>query len=361
MNRALLVERAVTGGKGRCHVQHARFIIPADCNAHVRFTHRRAHSWGERGLGVFLWVAGEQGTPNTQVQHERRRRAQIDSKHGRKRRTLCSEPIAHASTGADRLEPASIPHRCGGKRKRNTRQAGERATQCLLTHTEIRVVRTRSLLMCGQHGARAETQHAESEQRRHVVFTHRARAMIPPRHLIQHGQRVRRVKHRVCCRDGEVANRVAVEHIAEINDTRHALLLVMQRLAAAHEHIEIVQITMNDTLCQRRQQRCGVHVETLYERVDRAAELRVGDERAMVIDYVASTREVPVKLAVQRFVVETGECTCQLGDRLTEVAPKRWRTVRGVPQCDAWHDGYPPREMRTPCRLNLHQHSAIGG
>jgi hypothetical protein len=118
-------------------------------------------------------------------------------------------------------------------------------------------------------------------------------------HVRDGRERIVGVEHHVRERDREVADGVAVHHVAEVDDAA--------RTVAVDEHVVVVQIGVDRASRQLAQNRHHVPLVTLGQHVDRATEGCVVYERPILAHDAARVRQVPVKVTVNRRMIEVRE------------------------------------------------------
>ena len=350
VDRAVLVERAVARGEQRRGVQQARLVVAADRDPHAGRAHRVEHPPGERGLGVALLVAADNRAGDAEIEHERRLDPEVDAEHRRERRGPRGEPALHRRARRNRREAAGAARGRRRDPERDPREPGQRAGQRRLADPEVRVAGMAALLVRGEAGAHAQPQRGEAEHRRHLRLGERAAGAVAVHEVPQHRQRSRRVEHGVRGGDRELADGDAVHHVAEVDDAGDALVAIEPIVAAAHQHVVVVEVAVDRAARQLAEQRRGVPIELADQRVDRGAELAIGDARAMAVDRGAAVREVPVEVAVQRGVVEAVERSGQLGDRRAEPLEQRGTAARRAGERHARQVRHQPRQVDAAIR-----------
>src|SRR5262249_53828799 len=118
---------------------------------------------------------------------------------------------------------------------------------------------------------------------------------------------VARSENRVRRRNGEVADAIAVDHVAEIDDPGNPLTTLFDARSAADQNIVIVEIIVDRRFRQRVEKWRGVSLEVGEQLVDCWKDRVAGEQRTIRRDDLPRVREIPIEVAMNGRVVEIGE------------------------------------------------------
>ena len=94
--------------------------------------------------------------------------------------------------------------------------------------------------------AHAETQQHQPEERSDLVVLEIVPLAVAAHHRRGNVEWIVAIENRVRDRNGQLADVVAVDHVAEVDDPRDELTAARQIVAVANEHVVVVQVAVDD-------------------------------------------------------------------------------------------------------------------
>ena len=105
------------------------------------------------------------------------------------------------------------------------------------------------------------------------------------------------VQHRVCDRDGQLANRVTLHHVAEVDQAGD---LGCARPHVAHHDVMLVGVAVDHSLPEVGQQREGVPLERRQDISDQVPTGRIKHGAHVPTHHLRSARQIPIVAAPAR-------------------------------------------------------------
>ena len=91
-------------------------------------------------------------------------------------------------------------------------------------------------------------------------------------------------------------------------------------IAASYEHVVVVCIAVNYGAAQFWQQRTSAALKTSGAPVDQFSQSQAQDQRSVFANYPGPVGQVPVKIAMNSWMIKTCELPIQLAESLAEIA-----------------------------------------
>ena len=333
-----------SGERGRA-VEQSRFVVAADTERDVRCLHGRGDAPGESRFLVHAWVPADHRRADTEVEHETGFRPQIDVEHRREARGVSLEPLAHGL--CPRSHACRPSQACLGVLERNGREHRQQPADRPLADIEVRIARVFAPLAGGDAGARAQAHCDQAEQGAVFVITERTDGFVSSHERFDGAERIVRPEGHVRRGDREVANRVAVYHVAEIDNAGNGRSVPP---GPAHENVVVVEVPVYGAPHEPGQQRRRVPIELGREMVDRGHDVVAREPSPFGDDRLPGLCQVPVEVAMNRRVIEPVEGAAQLSHRATQVGEKRERPVGHRCKRSSWKVRDQPDEVT--CRLS---------
>ena len=159
----------------------------------------------------------------------------------------------------------------------NFSEFGERVSNRLLADGQIFVIRSRPYLMGCQACTDAESHTDKIIEGGNFIFIKRISRMIASDDKCCNRQRVGFVENRIGDGDGRIADRIAVDHIAKVDDPDDLLVAHVDVCSAADNNVVIICVIVDNTFTQLRKQGRHILFETIRKPLNQVFECRILD------------------------------------------------------------------------------------
>ncbi len=250
--------------------------------------------------------------------------------------------ICHRQVGADdpparrerifRRLSARLPQRRFHRRRIERGQRGQGVAYRTLADRQVGVVRALFLLSRRDRDARAQPQQHEAEDRSDLVVVQGTDRLVAAHDRDGCRQRIGLAQHGVGDRDREIRDRIGVDDVAEVENSRHPppkggshgskwgnLVASAFRRKIRDEDVVVVGIVVHRGPAQSGEPGGVAPLDPIGELRDERAHRRVLHLRRPFAHERQPLRQVPVELAVDRRMVEAVERGVQLGDGSPDV------------------------------------------
>ena len=268
MDGATLTVRRAAGGKQRCGVQQAWLVVTTDADLSVRSLHSAEQAPGQVGLGVGLWIARDERAADAQVKDDARRCTQIDAQQGSHGVRVALQPGPYGCRMRGGGQATRVPKRRFRETGVDPGEPGEDPADRSLADRQVFDIWALLLLVRRHAGARTQPHIRQAIEDREFVVLERILCVIARCYEGSGRQRVGRIQHSI--RDGnrEVADRIAVDHVAKVDDAGDALVAGEAILAVDDDHVIVIGVVVYDALAQLGEKRHDVALEIRGKRVD---------------------------------------------------------------------------------------------
>ena len=175
------------------------------------------------------------------------------------------------------------------------------------------------MLPCRHAHARAQSQQHQPEHRRHFVVIQCPHRLIAADDGQSGGERIRFAEDRIRDRDCEIGDGVGVDDVAEVENTGH--------LPVRNEHVVVVRVVVHCRAAQAREARGIVCLDPTRQTADECAHRGIFDERQELADERQTCREVPIEIAMNRWVIESLQCLIEPGNRASDIFQELRRMI----------------------------------
>ena len=285
---------------------------------------------------------------------------------------IVTQPLTNLCGSACRLEADGIAERGVGKSRWKLREPGQGAPRRLLAHGKVRVTGPLTRLLRADADAQAQSQAHKTPEGGEFVLRKRALLVVAGSDARSRCERIGFVEHRVGDRNGEIAHGVTHDHVAEVDESRHAQVarIVIGRACTAasgctgafggNDHVVVVGVAVDCADGQSRESRHVVALVVREQALDCLAQLQVGDQRHVLPARVEPRPEVPVKLAMQRRMIEVLQRAVNGSNCPAEIAEKLGRVPLDGAQRPAGDPGQQAHKV-PHARLGLNLFHIIAG
>src|SRR5689334_2161624 len=128
--------------------------------------------------------------------------------------------------------------------------------------------------------------------------------MIASNYLRCNCQRVHLIKNSIGNGHSQIANGIAINHVAKIDQSDNVLRPRTEIVPTTCQQVEIVGVIVSDAPAQNRQSRYHMLLKLGAKLLDQLAQIRFLDQRFVFADDVDAVSKVPVKVAMKCWMVK---------------------------------------------------------